>query len=90
MISERKNSKHPFLDINAIWDKHGDDIAKCHPVIHAISGCDTTPKPFGIGKKSVIKKCDIISKEAGIFLSKDATHEQIEEAGRKIICLMYI
>ena len=49
MITEKKNSKHPILDINYIRDKLGNDCAKCPSVMHAISGCDTTSKPFVIG-----------------------------------------
>ena len=88
MITEKTNSKHPILDIKSIRDKLGNDCAKCLPVIHAISGCDTTSKLFGIGKSTVMRKSISISKEASPFLSKDATQEQIEEAGRKIICLV--
>ena len=89
MITEKRNAKHPILDIKSIRDKLGNDCAKCLPVIHAISGCDTTSKLFGIGKSTVMRKSISISKEASPFLSKDATQEQIEEAGRKIICLIY-
>ena len=88
MITEKTNSKHPILDIKSIRDKLGNDCAKCLSVMHAISGCDTTSKPFVIGKSTLTKSCISISKEASPFLSKDATQEQIEEAGRKIICLV--
>ena len=36
-----------------------------------------------------MKKFDHLIKEAGPFLSADATPEAIEEAGRKILCLIY-
>ena len=59
------------------------------PVIHAMSGCNTTSKLYGIGKSTVMKKGKYIIKEEGSFLSANATPEEIEEAGRKIICLIY-
>ena len=51
MITEKHNAKHPCLDVKAIRSKLGDDCAEYLPVIHAISGCATTSKLFGIGKK---------------------------------------
>ena len=59
------------------------------PVIHAMSGCDTTSKLFGIGKSTVMKERDHIIREGGSFLFANATPEEIEEAGRRIICLIY-
>ena len=54
-----------------------------------MSGCDTTSKLFGIGKSTVMKKRDHIIREGGSFLFANATPEEIEEAGRRIICLIY-
>ena len=89
MITEKHNAKHPCLDVKAIRSKLGDDCAKYLPVIHAISGCDTTSKLFGIGKSTIMTKRKHIIKEAGPFLLANAAPEDIEEAGRKIICLIY-
>ena len=38
--------------------------------IHAISGCDTTSKPYGIGKVSVIEKFNKLKESAKVFLRK--------------------
>ena len=89
MVTDKQNAKNPCLDIKAIKSKLGNDIAKYLPVLHAISGCDTTSKPFNIGKIGVMKKKDKIITEAKPFLSSNATHEEIEEAGRKILCVLY-
>ena len=89
MVTEKTTSKHPLIDIKAIREKLGEECAKVLPVIHAISGCDTTSKPFGIGKVSIMKKCNQIINELKPFLSEQATHTQIEEAGRKILCHIY-
>ena len=89
MITEKKNAKRSILDINEIRRNLGDECAKSLPVIHAISGCDTTSKLYGIGKGSVMGKCNLIKNEVAPFLSETATHEEIEAAGRKILSLMY-
>ena len=89
MITEKQNAKHHCLDINAIRSKLGDECAQWLPAIHAMSGCDTTSKLFGIGKSTVMKKSNHIIKEAGPFLSAQATAEEIKEAGIKILCLIY-
>ena len=56
MITDKQNAKHPFLDITDIKHNLGHEIASCLPGLHAISGCDTTSKLFGIGKSTVMKK----------------------------------
>ena len=56
MIAEKLNAKDPCLDIKAIISKLGDECPQYIPVIHAISGCDTTSKLFGSGKSTDMKK----------------------------------
>ena len=56
MITDKQTAKHPFLDIKGIRNNLGHEIASCLPVLHAISGCDTTSKLFGIGKSTVMNK----------------------------------
>ena len=89
MVTDKQNAKHLCLDINAIRDKLGDEYARFLPVLHAISGCDTRSKLYGIGKFTVQKKYTHIIAEAEPFLSPNATPEEIEEAGRRILCLLF-
>ena len=77
------------LKNQAIRSNLGEECAKFLPVAHAMSGCDTTSKLYGIGKSTVMTKYKHIIKEGGPFLNPHATKEEIEEAGRKIICLIY-
>ena len=89
MVTDKQNAINPCLDIKAIRSKLDDDFAKCLPVLHAMSGCDTTSRPFSIGKITTLKKKEKIVAEAKPFLSPTATQEEIEEAGKKIICILY-
>ena len=63
------------------------------PVIHDISGCDTTSRPYGLGKKSVLRKF-MKSKElqtlASDFLSADDKDQNvITKIGEAILCCLY-
>ena len=40
--------------------------------MHAISGCDTTSRPYGIGKVTVLSKYAALSRAADVFLSAKA------------------
>ena len=73
MVTDKTNAKYSCLDIKAIRNKLGDECAKYLPVLHAISGCDTTSKLYGIGKPTMMNKISHIIDEAKPFLSPDAT-----------------
>ena len=40
--------------------------------MHAISGCDTTSRPYGIGNVTVLSKYAALSRAADVFLSAKA------------------
>ena len=42
--------------ISTIRSQLGNECAQYLLLLHAISGCDTTSKPFVIGKNTVLKK----------------------------------
>jgi hypothetical protein len=79
MVTEKQNAKHPCLDINAIRDKLGDEYARFLPVLHAISGCDTTSKLYGIGKVTVLKKYKTIIAEAEQFLYPNILQKKLKK-----------
>ena len=56
MVTEKQNDNHLCLDINAIRDKIGEEYAQFLPVLHEISGCNTTSKLYSIGKIKILKK----------------------------------
>ena len=37
----------------------GEEICRLLPALHAMTGCDTTSRLFGIGKGAALKKVDI-------------------------------
>ena len=59
---------------------------------HAVLGCDTTPRVFGIGKKHAIIKLkgdQSFIKHAKVFLSENANRSEVVEAGEHALVLLY-
>lgn len=80
-----------------VWDitntktKLTDDTCKLLPFVHALSGCDTTSRMFGLGKGQVLKKAkndDYFKQQADIFMSSD-DKEVIAKAGTEAISCLY-
>lgn len=60
--------------------------------LHAISGCDTTSAPFGIGKNKVMQmysKNPSLSELLAIFKDPEATPNQIVDSGEKFLVKLY-
>ncbi|CAG9820049.1 unnamed protein product [Phaedon cochleariae] len=60
--------------------------------LHAISGCDTTSAPIGLGKKKVCStyaRNPFLTPNVLIFTKPDATASEICEAGEKFLVKMY-
>ncbi len=49
--------------------------------LHSISGCDTTSRPYGIGKVTVLLKYAALQKSTSIFMSPSSSKEDIKKAG---------
>ena len=68
------------------------DIAPILPVIHAITGCDTTSRPYGLGKKSVLRKfrkSRELKKLAEVFIKQDKSEKMIWQVGERILRILY-
>jgi hypothetical protein len=50
-----KNDGRRYLPVHDICHIQGPLVCKLLPVVHALTGCDTTSSFFGIGKKTVLK-----------------------------------
>ena len=57
-----------FADVGKIYDFIGETISELLLHVHAITGCDTTPFFFGVGKARILKK--IIRHPAALDLLK--------------------
>ena len=62
----------------------GPELCRRLPFCHAISGCDMTSRPFGIGKSSVISKLikdPALGRCADVFMLPESTTDEIIQAG---------
>ena len=70
----------------------GRDVCESILFIHAIGGCDTTSRLYGIGKGAPLKKhmsSQIFRENCKVFNMSDATLNQIVEAGEKTLVVLY-
>ena len=68
-----------------------ENLCQILPVIHAITGCDTTSRPFGAGKRNAFNKflkSENLRTLASVFLTESAP-AHIIEAGEKILIALY-
>ena len=56
--------------------------------LHAISGCDTTTRPHGIGKAVVLKKYVALAKSAATFMASDSS-KVAPKAGERELLITY-
>ena len=60
--------------------------------LHALLGCDTTSRLFGIGKAAILKKFKtntVLQQSAKVFDDESAAPEEIAVAGEKALVEMY-
>ena len=79
---------------NRIWDINrtkqllGPDMCQNLPVIHALTGCDSTSQMFGIGKGSAFKRYRYdkqLRTKSEVFQSPCSSNEEIAVAGESIL-----
>ena len=80
-------------DINHIKHLLGSDLCTQLLFLHAFTGCDSTSRVYGTGKKSAFQKLvkgDVVLKScAEEFCLKDKTHAEIENLGTQVMITMF-
>ena len=77
------------IDISILQQELDNNLCKSLLFIHAISGCDTTSRPYGIGKTSAMNKYHELQEHAKIFMMPSKTHKEIEQAGHHSLVALY-
>ena len=88
----KKNSKQRVWDINQTKNDLGTFFCKHILFQHAILGCDTTSRLFGIGKGAIVKKFKTnaaLQQAADVFDLVSFTPNDIESAGEKALVAIY-
>ena len=89
--TKQKRKKMRVWDIKKTKDLLGQESCGLLPVIHAVTGCDTTSQVFGIGKSAAIKKAKkpSFTRHLRVFLNSSATPEEIKVTGEKLLVALY-
>lgn len=89
----KENAKNVRLwNIKTSKEKLGSCICSKLLFVHAITGCDTTSRLYGIGKTtslSKIQRSDELSKIADVFMLDNANMDDIIKAGENALVLLY-
>lgn len=88
----KSNENRQFLSISKVVNILGKEGKENILFIHALLGCDTTSRLFGVGKTDSLKlilenKC--IMDMANIFLTFPKQHDEIASAGEKALLQVY-
>ena len=90
--SALKTKKHKQIDILSMKTRLGPLICHVLPFLHAINGCDTTSRLFGVAKGLPLKKIktDVEFKTAAeTFCTKGKTTTEITASGEKALISLY-
>ena len=88
----KKNAKKHISDIKHVQNDLGLFTCKHILFMHAVLGCDTTSRLFGIGKGAILKKIRVnaaLKQAADVFDKVSATTNVIEDAGEKALVAIY-
>lgn len=82
-----------MYDINHLKSLLGNDLCSKLLFVHAFTGCDTTSRIFGVGKKLAFQKLvkgeHLMQSCANAFTSPSQTSDVIENLGIKMMAIMY-
>ena len=71
----------------------GPNVCKNILFAHAFGGCDTTSRPFGVGKSVPVKRLQqknkLFENGAKVFLLTNSDHQMIAETGEKLLVDIY-
>jgi hypothetical protein len=93
-----KSEKHFFGKEAKHWDitktaiMLGEDVCRVLPFVHAVTGCDSTSRIFGIGKSLALKKCinsEYFRAQGEVFNDKNSSRDAILKAGEEAISCLY-
>ena len=89
----RKNTKAPRVwNVKAVKEQLGPELCTHILFLHAVLGCDTTSRLYGIGKGASLKKFSSSShfrEMAKVFARKSVSSDDIAAAGEQALVSLY-
>ena len=74
-----------MLNVRILKESLQPNIIRSLLFFHAITLCDTTSRPYGIGKVMAVNKCDQLMDHASPFMDETQIHESVKKHGQ--VCL---
>ena len=91
--SDTKAKATKVYNINRLKVILGNDLCSQLLFIHAITGCDTTSRIFGVGKKATFQKLvkgdSVLQSCSNEFISPNQTRAIIEDLGSKVMAVLF-
>jgi hypothetical protein len=91
-IQLRAESRPKVYNIHIMKELLGNDLSAQILFVHAYTGCDTTSRIYGIGKRTAFHKLEkesSLQSIANAFLSPNQTCVTIEQLGQKAMCELF-
>ena len=92
MPESKKSSKVRVWNIKESKEKLGTFMCKHILFLHAFLGTDTTSRIYGFGKAALMKKIksnNTLQQAANVFEEAQSSAAEIENAGEKVMCILY-
>ena len=87
--ANKQSREHKVYNINQLKEALGDDVCNELLFVHAYSGCDSTSRIFGIGKKSafqkLVKSNPVMKSCASAFILQNKSQEDISDLGEDLM-----
>ena len=85
----KQSKEHRVYNINLLKETLGDDVCNELLFVHAYSGCDSTSRIYGIGKKSAFRKLvksdPAMEPSASAFILQNKSQEDISDLGKDLM-----
>lgn len=77
------------INIRILQDHLPSSLTASLLFLHAITGCDTTSRPYSIGKVKAMAKCHLLKDHARVFMKPNQSHDEINKHGQASLEILY-
>ena len=78
-----------ILNIRMLQDHLAPDLTVSLLFLHAVTGCDTTSRSYGIGKVMAMSKCHQLKDHARLFMKPNQSHDDVNKHGEAALEILY-
>ena len=83
------DQSHKTVSISTLKEHLNKEFLETLPALHALSGCDSTSRPFGIGTSTVVDKYKKMILPCKALMSTSSTAEEVIQAGEQALAIIY-